>query len=590
MTPTRDPTDQELHDEIRAGVRLRSRITKSGLRLREMFVGDRWQQTTNEAVEDPVRYNHVYEYVVNMVASMVYSNPRVDCTSDGVNTPASEADQAGLNSLFPLIRFSETLSLLAMDQMFDFSVACVILEPTPELAMQSDPLTGQEYVPLRPTLVRIPPSRFVQDAHWMGIGEPAFQGHLLIKHIDELKAEVDEEGNPVFMPDVLDSIVSDKSAETEAEILGGCHLEAVDRKEVAFWEVYLPAQRKIYTISINGKFIREPREYRGSGRGPYIIGGIHAVPDSLYPLSPLAPTAALVEELNLAADKLSSEIGTAKSIGIMDGAIGSVHQKAIRDAQTGTVVTVPGFSKGMVEMLQFGGPNPITAQYIADLLARLDRTSGVSDVVRGQTGGGKTATEVATADKHSDIRSKSIHVKFKMFVVDILDRMVELMHDSPHVCFPVTTDDESGNKVSRLFIGGPLPGEDEQGRPSVTIEPYSMEYVPEGLQQKRVQDAFLMIQSAAPMIPQMPWVKWRNLLDDAFRASNIPNGSSRYIDFDMLTQVVGMAATQPTKPGDDNAPNQAPGMMGTPGQGMTANATRQEQLSQNVMQPRGIMH
>jgi hypothetical protein len=98
-----------------------------------------------------------------------------------------------------------------------------------------------------------------------------------------------------------------------------------------------------------------------------------------------------------------------------------------------------------------------------------------------------------------------------------------------------------------------------------------------------------MIQSAAPMIPQMPWVKWRNLLDDAFRASNIPNGSSRYIDFDMLTQVVGMAATQPTKPGDDNAPNQAPGMMGAPGQGVAANATRQEQLTQNVMQPQGIM-
>jgi hypothetical protein len=207
-----------------------------------------------------------------------------------------------------------------------------------------------------------------------------------------------------------------------------------------------------------------------------------------------------------------------------------------------------------------------------------------------EMGGPHVAT--ASEDKHSDIRTRGMTTKFRMFAIDVLERMAELMHDSPHVCFPVITDDEQGNKVGRLFIGGPLPGEDETVRPKVTIEPYSMEFVQEGLMQKRMQDVFAMILNTAPMVPQMPFVKWRNLFDDAFRASNIPNGSSRYFDFEMLQNAIGPAATQVTNPGDDNAAQQqapaAPAPMGGPGQSQASNSTRQQQLTSNVMQTQGM--
>ena len=62
------------------------------------------------------------------------------------------------------------------------------------------------------------------------------------------------------------------------------------------------------------------------------------------------------------------------------------------------------------------------------------------------------------------------------------------------------------------------------------IEPYSMERTSEAVQQRRMQEAVLVATQIAPLIPQLPYVRWKKLLDLIGDTINVPD-LSEMVDF-----------------------------------------------------------
>jgi hypothetical protein len=60
----------------------------------------------------------------------------------------------------------------------------------------------------------------------------------------------------------------------------------------------------------------------------------------------------------------------------------------------------------------------------------------------------------------------------------------------------------------------------------------------EGLQQKRTMEMIDMVMQMAPMIPRMPWVKWREVFKKLGDALNFPE-LQEVVDMQIAAQVAG---------------------------------------------------
>ena len=69
------------------------------------------------------------------------------------------------------------------------------------------------------------------------------------------------------------------------------------------------------------------------------------------------------------------------------------------------------------------------------------------------------------------------------------------------------------------------------------IDAYSMERTSESLKQRRSMEAFQLISNVAQSMPQMPYVKWGDLLDKLGDAMNMPD-LSEMIDEQMMQEMV----------------------------------------------------
>ena len=89
------------------------------------------------------------------------------------------------------------------------------------------------------------------------------------------------------------------------------------------------------------------------------------------------------------------------------------------------------------------------------------------------------------------------------------------------------------------YVGGVT--EEETGTSyndlELEIDAYSMERTSESLRQRRTMEAFQLISNVAQAMPQMPYVKWGDLLDKLGDAMNMPD-LSEMIDEQMMQEMV----------------------------------------------------
>lgn len=543
--------------EIEGAIRFRQLWTDNSADLIRRVAGHDFRTDWQDGEDMHENFHH--EYIVNFVPNMVDTNPGVEVQS--AMLPEDDAGviamQQGLQGWVHRRDLASVLVEIANDCCYDFGVGMVMLEDVPGYEDDADDdsdrwdaqVTMNQGRPMWPALKRISPRRFFKDPLSL---DSRFMGHTWLRDKEDLLTAKNPDGSPKFDKDAINALTVDAGVDELIKATQGDFGNAnfpPSRKQVVGYEWYCPETGLLYTMGYtptsNGDgrhaFLRKPRPFVGIRRGPYVTFGINIIPDQMYPLSPLAVTASLVREMEAHSGQASDDAGTAKRLVLIDSNSKDL-QNQITTSANGSVVAVPGFN-GTFAQAEFGGAQPANLEHIQNLKERWERMTGINDTIRGNITGA-TATETNLAQQSSDVRTRFARRMFQACVVKVLENAAYLMHESNSVRFFVkVVDPVSGMTVPKLFVGGPQPGMEFMRFDDLMfkIQPYSMEYVDESVKQRRMQMAGELVLNTLPAALQFPFFKVKEYLDDAFNALNIPDAGRRYIDYQLLDQMRGMA-------------------------------------------------
>jgi len=215
---------------------------------------------------------------------------------------------------------------------------------------------------------------------------------------------------------------------------------------------------------------------------------------------------------------------------------------------------------------------------------------GLTEALRGQISRGSTATESAIADAGTQVRVAGLKRAYRQAVNQVFRSAAWFYFYGEDMIAPIGKEGERYD--INEFRGGVEPG---SGREewnffdlSLKIDAFSMEHTDQAILQKRTQDMMQVMVQASGVMPERPWVNWREPMRHMFEVINIGD-ADEWFNWEVLEQTQqammggqpgGMPAGQ--MPGQDQLPpvQSPPGALPNPG-------TVAEQPYQRVM--RGAM-
>lgn len=539
-----------LMEEVRLAEQFRDEHLSTWPDRVKRYAGGAYRSTWREQREPE---NVVHEFVALVLPKLVHDNPRARVT---VSRPAQAARigerlQLALNQWSKMTRVRHALKRVALDSLLGMGVAMVVSEPRRKAR-------DGEQEPWLPRVYRISPTNFLIDPaceHWT---DARWLGHCHITDIEALKRRaLDEDG---WNEAAIASLAEDAEVEGKRWAAG----EVPTRREVVVYELWVPEQQSkaekadpskfagtIFTLAYGQandakgarkvEFIREPQPFRGPRTGPYVVAGSYDVPDDPYPLGPLQPADDEVCEYNGTLRQMSAGARRYKRIIVGD----SKSRKALQDVVDNPdlfVTTVENLVADLIKTYEVGGISAQQVEYARIVRERIDRLTGVNDVMRGNVTGQASATEVAVAESSSAGRIAQVQREFVEFVSQVLTGVAwHLWHDE-RVNFPMGR--EAAKRLVEsdpVWTGGVNAGEFDELL--VDLEAWSMERVSEALLQRRALELLRIVGIVGQGMAQMPWVKWGELLDVVGNAFNQP-GLGDLIDTQMLQQITQAAARQ----------------------------------------------
>lgn len=530
-----------LLEEIRAAERLRDKHLSSFGEQVERFHGPYWKGDSMNADYSPE--NHYYEYISLMVPRLIFDNPRVRVSTrrPGSQKFVAEAVRHALNRWAKDTSLRKVLRDTATDMLFNFSVVMTSEEVNKSLKPQMD-TTGNSK-PMWPTCTRIPQNKFFIDPAATGIHDARFVGHKWIRDHEDLLDLAHDDKDAGWNVEAIENL----KPTTDEKELGRPEKDLPDRDEVVCYEVWIPEieledslgpeegfHGTIYTLGVvsggdddeedRRAMIREPRPYYGPRWGPYTMFGVYKVPNAIYPLSPLMAIEGQVQDLNDHVLATSRSADQYKKLILVDNTDPKFAQR-VKDAHDNYVIPVSGLERQRVVQAEVGGMTAQQLSYIQTARERLDRNSGIHDAQRGNVEGRGTATEIQVATEASTVRMAYIRQQFTDAVEQLLRTVAWFFYYDDRVIIPLG---EEGQRALGLedpwLVGGDH--DPESGATfddlELEIEPYSMARTTEGQHQQRVMQMYQLILQTAPLMPQMPFVNWKELLYHLGDAMNYP--------------------------------------------------------------------
>ena len=340
------------------------------------------------------------------------------------------------------------------------------------------------------------------------------------------------------------------------------------RREVVLREIWVPdyqlpnapehSNGTIFTLAVAGTsskplgvFPRAPKPFFGPSWGPIYLYDAYYIPGQSLGMSPCEAVIEQVNELNRHAEALSRATARRKRIGVGDARY-ERNVDTLRTAIDGDFVLIDGFDKQHMIDMELGGATSEQRQAILELRERLQRTSGLSDAMRGAVTGIGSPTENAIASEASGTRIGHLVQRF----ADCDERVLQgvmwyLMH----------------TRAMRVNVSGQALGftEDQdvevaiQGGPdggftfddfSLNIERYTMERQSEAVMQRRVVG---MLQAAMPLIQAAPqiasYADVTQLLDTVGESFGRPN-LGKLINADEAVKMLGVQHAMAIDPGE----------------------------------------
>jgi hypothetical protein len=554
--------------------------------------------------------NHTFEYVSLTEPRCVSDNPRVMVRSrrGGPNQMVAESLKHALNRWARESDVAEEFGKSAVYALFRMGVGVVTQQPDPRYSDQDDP-------PYWPAYTTIDVRRYFQDPLAQCDEDVRYQGHKWVTDKDTLIERAETEGEEGGWD--LEQI-KELQEDIGVDDLGRpSDVDNLRRREVVIYEVWIPEDQdddkkkedgfhgRIHTLALANKAgldeptpksIRKPRAYYGPRWGPYVLWGIHRVPGSAMPLSPLVAVEAQARDLNRHAIANSESAARYKRIILVDATDKTLPEK-VAAGEHDFVFPVNGLAESAGRSaigLEIGGITEQQLSYLGLARDRLDRNSGLHDAQRGVVTGRGTATEVNAASAASDIRMSHVQKRIRRSAERALRTVAWYLHEDDRVFFPLGPEAQEMLGIQGpMFFGGEMTpkvvmerfGVDAQMAEQVSamfppkqpfddieveIELYSMERVSERDQQAKAQQMFELVTQVAPVIPMNPHVDWGSLFKVMANAFNQPELG------DVVDMQVAFALGQAQMAAEQTDPNAQPRLNRdqTTGQGGGGQATR----------------
>ena len=543
-------TPPNLWDEIQAGRKyVDSRLCKRR-ELIEQYHGRHWGKASDS---QPSIENHPFEYISLILPQIVYNNPRFTVQTmrtTPIHQMVSGALQQALNKWTEDCALADLLRQLCFDYLTGWGVVMITMEEYVDFKLPYDVSKARGYdTPMWPVVTRLSPDDFFFDPQAIDWHSCRWAGHRRLYDLEDLLSEAEDNPDDGWDAEAIRELRADDRREHADD--------APERHQVWVYEVWLPEDRednskdehgKIYTLveadlttdPDRQRFIREPRNYYGPPSGPYAMFGAYPVSDEPGFVSPLLATLESQREADEFAQAFSNEAKNYKRQFLTnDKKMAEIMQGAPHGHVFHVDTSLHGTHGPSFAEIQFGGATREQAEGVAQARDRLERMTGMSDAMRGQTGSGTTATEEQIAFQGGNIRVDDLRQRFTRRLVQMAKAVAWYMFTDEEFVIPIGGPEFGGQDV--WFEGGANSGLVQLEGLSfhdleLVVEPYSMERITDSARMMRLGQAAERAIAIGQVMPQMPWLNWKEIVHDIGNAYNLPDFSSRF-NWEALTAV-----------------------------------------------------
>lgn len=511
--------------------------------------------------------NHEHEYLSLVVPKICFTAPRVrvQCWRPFEGKKTAKALLFALNQWGDMQQVGETGGEVARDMLLNWGVFYTTIDKNPWCYGDDD-----EDMPRLPTTVRLSQKQFFMDPLCAIFRHARYAGHDYGVEKDELIEQAEAKPELGWDAAMLEELSASDDFEWEED---SGEEGSVSRERLRISEVWCPGVYEegqpgpdqgchgtIYTVCdaqagrTGDDWIRKPRSYFGPKCGPYGLAGAYTVPDSPWPLGPLAAVKGKVDELNAHASAASKAMAEYKRLVLCDAANPQLPELLKKPDMF--VIPVAGFKADEVVTIEIGGLTPQHLTMLETLRERLDRGSSMGDAQRGNAKSGVTATADAIADQSGTVRMAHLKQRFGACMRQVYETAMYYMLTDDRVVFPLGEDFIAEHAQDYAAAGIPPGQEDpffvgglEASNPSdymVQLEPYSMDFVGEAVMRQQFAEGLQLFLGLVQSMPTMPHVKWRDVLDKLGDVYNDDWGDM--VDTDLAAMMGGLPMGQPATP------------------------------------------
>lgn len=321
------------------------------------------------------------------------------------------------------------------------------------------------------------PDQFFHDTKVRTKSEWAFMGHSQIEGRQDLHERAKAAPDDWYLEAVEQLLPARGDGMSGYAQLRGERL--VDRDEVLYYVVYIPdgriegQERKPWergvirtiapTVTRNangtpqaagGVEIRRPYYYRGHPAGPYVHAGQYTHTRDTFPLTAILANMDIVDMVNASTEAVFKKIRERRDWFVYDSKYRQEVEAVLR-ANNGSWVGLNGFTAGMVERLETGGPTQGDLRDLAILQNRSAVALALDDAMRGSVPADATATAIRQVAATTASRSGNLLRGWKKFVGEVLERL--LAHVVMSERFFVRLDEPSRDDHRRAVMDAAMP-------------------------------------------------------------------------------------------------------------------------------------
>ena len=524
-------SDANLIEELQAAVSWRKRhLSELDEQIRK-YHGAAYMDDAGRGQSNSDPENYAFSFLSLVLPRLAHDVPRiqVEATGEAGDDNTAKMIEMAMNTWAARSQVRRTIERVAVDMLFTWGAAMVT--PTPVTSMRRiEPAHGGK----QPRIYRIAPDRFVIDPAATDISDARYVGHQYVCDIDDLQAKAKDS-------EYLDSTAVDallKNTE-ESEVYSSQHGRNVpDRGQIVVTELWIPDAEipaKFEKSNLyHGAIIRlassgndhytvissEPEPFYGPPSGPYALVGAYTVPGDCYPLGTMTAAQSLLQELNTHLKSLHTSASSYRRLVLVDSR-GTKLAQDIAATPDLHVVPVENIDRDRVVPIEIGGITQQQLQYTAMTQDRLDRLTGLNEVMRGLVTGDATATEVQTAAQSSGLRIAWLQRCFADAIDSLMYVVGWYMYHGDDIEIGLGLDSVHQFGERTTFKGGTF--EEEFDAYAIRVSTYSLERSSEALQQKRALELLQLVMQVGQAIPAMPFVKWDRLLEMIGDQLNMPS-------------------------------------------------------------------